>query len=148
MGTTSNSTLRQPGMHDRKIILVYDTQCPACHYYCQLLQIKATVGELVLVNAREPSEIMNEITTSSLDIDQGMVLKMGDALYYGSDAINILSRIGSRSGIFNKLNYWIFRSRTVSNLLYPILRYVRNLLLKLLGKSKINNLAIHGNDKF
>ena len=135
-------------MPDNEILLVYDTQCPACDYYCQLVRIRESVGQLQLVDAREPSEIMDEITSTGLDIDQGMVLKMGESMYYGADAIHILSLLGTRSGVFNRTNYWIFRSRTVSRVLYPILRFFRNLLLKLLGRTKINNLNKEGNDRF
>ena len=91
---------------------------------------------------------MEEITAQGLDIDQGMVLKMGGQLYYGADAIHALALIGGRSGIFNRMNYWMFKSKTASSIFYPILRFFRNLLLKILGKSKINNLNTKGNDKF
>ena len=135
-------------MSDNDVILVYDKECPACNTYCQMVRIRETVGELKLVDAREPSEIMDEITASALDIDQGMVLKMGNALYYGADAIHMLSLIGSSSGVFNRINYWAFRSKAVANILYPVLRFFRNLLLKILGRTKINNLHIDGNDRF
>ncbi|MEJ2452170.1 MAG: DCC1-like thiol-disulfide oxidoreductase family protein [Gammaproteobacteria bacterium] len=135
-------------MTDQQILLVYDKQCPACHFYCQLVRIRDSVGDLKLVDARAPSEVMDEITAAGLDIDQGMVLKLGDALYYGADAIHMLSLIGSRSGVFNRVNYWLFRSKAISGVVYPILRFFRNLLLKLLGKTKINNLKVEGNDRF
>jgi predicted DCC family thiol-disulfide oxidoreductase YuxK len=135
-------------MTDEQILLVYDKECPACNNYCRMVRIRESVGDLKLVDAREPSDVMGEITAAGLDIDQGMVLKMGDSLYYGSDAIHMLSLIGSRSGVFNRLNYWVFRSKTLSRILYPILRFFRNLLLKILGKTKINNLELEGNDKF
>jgi hypothetical protein len=82
------------------------------------------------------------------EIDQGMVLKMGDALYYGADAIHALALIGSSSGAFNRLNYWIFRSAWRAAVLYPVLRNFRNVLLKALGKTKINNLGLAGNSRF
>ena len=135
-------------MPDTKILLVYDYQCPACNYYCHLVRVRESVGELILVDARIPSEIMDEITAAGLDIDQGMVLKMGNALYYGTDAVHMLSLIGSPSGFFNRVNYWAFRSNMVSKVLYPVLRFFRNLLLKVLGKTKINNLNIDGNNNF
>ena len=135
-------------MQDKEILLVYDTQCPACNYYCQLVRIRESVGKLTLIDAREPSEVMSEITAAGLDIDQGMVLKMGDAMYYGSDAIHMLSLLGSSSGFFNRINYWLFRTKSASKILYPILRFFRNLLLKVLGRTKINNLNIEGNDQF
>jgi predicted DCC family thiol-disulfide oxidoreductase YuxK len=131
-----------------EILLVYDKQCPACDAYCQVVRIRESVGELRIVDARENSDILREITGRGLDIDQGMVVKMGDQLYYGADAIHALALIGSRSGVFNRLNYWIFKSKTVSRWLYPALRAGRNLLLKMLGKTKINNLGVPGNDRF
>jgi predicted DCC family thiol-disulfide oxidoreductase YuxK len=131
-----------------EILLVYDTECPACDAYCRLVRICDSVGKLKLVNAREPGPIMDEITARGLDIDQGMVLKIGGQLYYGSDAIHALALISSRSGVFNRLNYRIFKSRFLSRVIYPILRFCRNLLLKILGKSKINNLGLENNERF
>jgi len=131
-----------------EILLVYDHECPACNAYCQVVRIRESVGELRIVDAREDSGVMNEITSQGLDIDQGMVLKMGNHLYYGSDAVNTLALIGTRSGIFNRINYWIFKSKKISSIVYPVLRFFRNLVLKILGKTKINNLEISGNDKF
>ncbi len=135
-------------MKREEILLVYDHECPACNAYCQVVRIRESVGELRIVDAREDSGVMNEITSQGLDIDQGMVLKMGNHLYYGSDAVNTLALIGTRSGIFNRINYWIFKSKKISSIVYPVLRFFRNLVLKILGKTKINNLEISGNDKF
>jgi predicted DCC family thiol-disulfide oxidoreductase YuxK len=131
-----------------EILLVYDKECPACDNYCQVVRIRESVGELKIVNARESSEVMNEITSMGMDIDQGMVLKMGGQFYYGADAIHALALISSQSGVLNRLNYWIFKSKGISHVLYPVLKFFRNLLLKTLGRTKINNLHADGNDKF
>jgi predicted DCC family thiol-disulfide oxidoreductase YuxK len=131
-----------------QILLVYDKECPVCDAYCQVVRIRESVGDLRIVNARESSDVMKEITDMGLDIDQGMVVKMEGQIYYGSDAIHALSLISSRSGVFNRLNYWIFRSERGSQFLYPLLRAFRNLLLKFLGKTRINNLNQENNVKF
>jgi len=133
---------------DREILLVYDAQCPACDLYCRLARIRKSVGELKLVDAREASPVLQEITAAGLDIDQGMVLKIGSEMYYGAEAIHMLSMLSTRSGFFNRLVYWLFRSRRVSRFLYPLLRGCRNLLLKLLRKTRINNLEIADNSRF
>ncbi|MDZ7661833.1 DCC1-like thiol-disulfide oxidoreductase family protein [Thiohalophilus sp.] len=135
-------------MQHPEILLVYDKECPLCHAYCQLVRIRESVGDLRIVDARQNSEILREITDNRLDIDQGMVLKMGDKLYYGADAIHMLALISQRSGVFNRFNYWLFSSKRLSQVLYPVFRFFRNLLLKALGKTKINNLDIPGNEKF
>jgi predicted DCC family thiol-disulfide oxidoreductase YuxK len=135
-------------MTNKQILLIYDKECPACHFYCQIVRIRQSVGELVLIDARENPEVLKEVTAKGLDIDQGMVLKMDGQLYYGSDAIHLLALLSGRSGVFNRLNYWLFSSKKVAAILYPILRYCRNLLLKILGKTKINNLKQEDNDRF
>ena len=135
-------------MLNEDVLLVYDKECPFCDNYCRLVRVREAVGNLKIINARESSAIMDEITASGLDIDQGMVLKLEGQLYYGSDAIHALALFSSRSGIFNRLNYWVFRSRRLSHFLYPLLRFSRNFALKILRKTKINNLNIAGNDRF
>ena len=131
-----------------EILLIYDKECPACDTYCQIVKIRETVGNLKIIDAREKSKVLEEITELGLDIDQGMVLKMEDQLYYGSDAIHALALISSRSGLLNRINYWIFKSKSVSSWVYPVLRLFRNLLLKMLGKTKINNLGAPDNERF
>ncbi|MBT8115163.1 MAG: DUF393 domain-containing protein [Arenicella sp.] len=136
------------GATENDIALVYDTQCPVCSMYCRMVRLRQSVGELRLVDARHGGSLVDEITARGWDIDQGMVLKLQDELYYGADAIHALSLISSRSGVFNRLNFWIFKTPTVAKLLYPLLRGGRNLLLKVLRRNKINNLAKPGNDQF
>jgi predicted DCC family thiol-disulfide oxidoreductase YuxK len=131
-----------------EVLVVYDKECPACDYYCTMVRIKESVGRLVLVDARDGGPLMDEITAKGLDIDQGMVVKIGTEMYYGSDAIHVLALMGTNKGFFNRLCYWSFRSKSVSHVLYPMLRACRNLLLKLLGKTKINNLKVAGHDHF
>ena len=91
---------------------------------------------------------MDDVTAVGWDIDQGMVLKVNDVLFYGADAIHGLALLGSPVGVFNRLNYWLFSSKKRATLLYPVLRGCRNLLLKVLGKTKINNLKRPGNERF
>ena len=134
---------------ERKAVdLVYDSQCPACDFYCNLVHIRESIGELNLVDARDNPKILQEITAKGWDIDEGMVLRVDNQLYYGSDAIHALSLLGTRSGFFNRLNYWVFKSGKRSQILYPFLRGCRGFLLKLLRRTRINNLEINGRDRF
>src|SRR3546814_5990964 len=78
------------------ILLVYDRECPACDTYCRWVRVRPSAGRLHLVNARESTAVMEEITMAGLDIDQGMVVKTGGRRYYGSDAIHTLDRKSTR----------------------------------------------------
>jgi predicted DCC family thiol-disulfide oxidoreductase YuxK len=131
-----------------EILLVYDKHCPVCDSYCRLVRIEESIGDLKLIDARESSDALEEITTLGLDIDQGMVLKKGREIHYGSDAIHALARMSNQSSLFNRLNYLLFSSKRVSRFLYPALRSCRNLLLKILGKTKVNNLGRKNNERF
>ena len=128
-------------MDQSDIILVYDKECVGCKYYCQIIKIREELGELKLVNARETSEIMDEINNLGLDMDKGMVLKMGDKFYYGADAINALALISSRSDLFNHINHWLFRSKRRADFIFPVMMKFRKIMLKLSGKPDIENLG-------
>ena len=127
-------------MSENKLVLVYDDECPVCRNYVQMLRIRESIGELKLVNARDGGELVDEITAKGINLDQGMVLIMDGKTYYNSDTIHALALISSPSGIVNRFNYWIFKSKYRSYFLYPILRFLRGVLLTILGKKKLNNL--------
>ncbi|MET0357121.1 MAG: DCC1-like thiol-disulfide oxidoreductase family protein [Cellvibrio sp.] len=120
--------------------LVYDGECPVCRTYCKYIRIRDAIGNLRLVDARQPGALMDEITAAGLDIDQGMVLKFKDVIYYGPDAIHMLTLLSSPFGIFNRINYYVFSSKIGAKIFYPIGKAFRVLLLKLLGIKYIGNL--------
>ena len=122
------------------IWLVYDGECPVCKTYCKYIRIREAVGNLQLVDARQPSAIMDEITAAGLDIDQGMVLKFERVIYYGADAIHMLTLLSSPSGLFNRVNYYLFSSKLGAKILYPLGKALRSLILTLLGIRAIENL--------
>jgi hypothetical protein len=105
-----------------------------------MVRIRETTGNLRLIDAREPGPLMDEITAAGLDIDQGMVLKFKDVIYYGEDAIHMITLLSSPSGLFNRFSYVLFGSKWGAAIFYPVCKSLRNLLLKLLGVTYINNL--------
>ncbi len=131
---------------ERELELAYDGECPVCRFYSRKIDISE--GSLLRVDARSSSQLMDEITAAGLDIDRGMVLRDGDTLYFGSDAMHQLALRSSGQGVFNRIVALVFRSRRASRLLYPVLVACRNLLLKIRGKSRINNLGKDGDDRF
>ena len=93
-----------------------------------------------MIDARHPSQLMDEITAAGLDIDQGMVVKFKDVVYYGADAIHILTLLSTPSGIFNRVNYYVFSTRIGAKVFYPLGKAFRTVLLKVLGIRYIENL--------
>lgn len=124
--------------------LVYDGECPVCTTWCRYARIRDAVGELQLIDARQPGPLMDEITAAGLDIDQGMVLKFKDVLYYGPDAIWMMSLLSTPVGWFNRLNHWCFGSQRRARIFYPLGKAFRNVVLKVMGIQYIGNLQKAG----
>ena len=118
--------------------LVYDGECPVCNAYVRVVRFKKAAGNIELVNARDGGRIVDRIVDEGLDLDEGMVLWYGGRYYHGADCIHMLALLSSSSGILNRMNATIFRSRIAAKYLYPVLRFGRNTLLKILGRSPLH----------
>jgi len=123
----------------KEVWLIYDGECPICSPTANALKIRDAVGTLHLINARENHPILNEIKNAGLNLDEGMVVKIDNKLYHGADAQHVLALIGTTQDWFNRINVWLFRSKTLAKLIYPIMRALRNMLLKIKKVSKLNN---------
>jgi hypothetical protein len=120
--------------------LVYDGECPVCRTYCMRARINEAVGTLHLVDARQPGPLMDEINAARLDIDQGMVVKFKDVMYYGPEAMRVLTLMATPAGWFNRASYLFFGGERRSRFFYPLGKAFRNLVLKLCGIKYIENL--------
>jgi predicted DCC family thiol-disulfide oxidoreductase YuxK len=118
--------------------IVYDGQCPFCSRYVQLVRLRESLGRVQLVDARKGGPEVDEVRQAGLDLDEGMVLKLDGRLYHGADCIHMVALLSTPSSWFNRVNAAMFRSRTASRLLYPVLRTGRNTVLRMLGRSKLN----------
>lgn len=117
--------------------IVYDGECPFCSRYVTMLRLRETLGPVALVNARDGGPEVAEARAAGLDLDEGMVLKLDGRFYHGDDCIHRLALLTTPSGTFNRVNAAIFRSRTASKVLYPVLRTGRNAVLRLLGRRRL-----------
>ena len=137
MSTDSGGLAAMTTLPGGEAWLVYDGECPFCSAYVRYLRVRESLGRVHLVNARDGHPVVDEIRARGLDLDDGMVLKLGGRFYHGADCINVLALLSTGSGGFNRLNATIFRSPAASRYLYPVLRAGRNAVLQLLGRKKL-----------
>ena len=123
--------------------LVYDGDCPFCSGFVKRLRIEAALGPLTLINARDGGEIVDDLRRRGYDLDEGMVLVLGDRRFHGDEALHRLALMSTPYGWFNRANAWLFSNRTLSRLSYPLLRAGRNAVLRLLGRSRISDSHPH-----
>ena len=126
-------------LREKYISIIYDGDCPFCRNYCKLTRLRDAYGKVELINAREKSRLITEIHAKGYDLNEGMVVKFNGQIYYGSEAINILALLSSRSTIFNKLTAFLFSSKQVSTFIYPVLKACRNCTLFILGRPPIEH---------
>ena len=127
-------------MSNRTVIVVYDEQCPFCSAYVKLLHLKEQ-HTVELVNARGEHAVLVEVDQQGLDLDEGMVVKLGEQWFHGADAMQRLALLSSDNGLLRRFSSWVFASPGRSRVLYPGLRAGRNAVLRLLGRQKVNNLG-------
>ncbi|MGR9107944.1 MAG: DCC1-like thiol-disulfide oxidoreductase family protein [Gammaproteobacteria bacterium] len=120
------------------IFLLYDGDCPFCNRYVHYVRIQKALGQLQLVNAREGGPLTDAIRKRGIDLNEGMVLVLGENYYFGSECMNRLALMSTGSGWFNALNGLIFSRPRLSRLLYPCLKFGRRITLMLLGRSKLD----------
>jgi predicted DCC family thiol-disulfide oxidoreductase YuxK len=118
-------------------LLIYDGECPFCSAYVRYLRLRDSIGPVHLVNARDGGAVVEELRRAKLDLDEGMVLKIGERYYHGADCIHALACLSSPVTPFNRINALIFKSPVLSRWLYPVLRAGRNCVLRILGRAKI-----------
>jgi predicted DCC family thiol-disulfide oxidoreductase YuxK len=119
--------------------LVYDGDCPFCSATARMYRLKKSVGDLHVINAREASgtEIMREITAAKLDLNEGIVARFDGRLYHGAEALHLLALLGSDNDWLNRLNVGLFRNRATVNVAYPAMKFLRNTVLKMMGRKPI-----------
>ena len=121
--------------------IVYDGECPYCSRFVEMLRLRAAIGDVKLVNARDDHPIVAWIREKKIDLNEGLVFIQNGKVSHGHECIHKIALLTSPSDAFNRLNALIFRSDTAARLLYPILRFGRNTTLKLLGRRKLDSAA-------
>lgn len=118
--------------------IVYDGACPFCSAYVRLLRLRESTGPVELVSARDSQHpVVCSLKASGYDLNEGMAFVQDDRIYHGEECMTRLALLSSSSGFFNRMNAAIFRSATLSKILYPVLRFGRNVALRLLGRKDI-----------
>ena len=116
-------------------LLIYDGDCPACRFYCQGLEVGGDgaggvkAAEVELVNFRKDESWKTSLTVNC-DPDKTILLVRGNEVYKGGDALHQLTKVSvHRSGLVRALSF-IFRRRGLARLIYPVLRLMRDALVK------------------
>jgi len=121
------------------ITIIYDGDCPLCNDYIHRLRLVESCGAVQLVDARAESALTRSYWALGYDLDEGMILVVGDAVYYGAAAATALARLSSNSTLFNRIYHWILSHETIGKLAYPLMKACRRIALRLKGRKGLAN---------
>lgn len=114
--------------------LLYDGHCPFCSKFARLIRLRQSLGEFRMLDARNGGPEFELTKVAGLSLDHGMVLSLDGQLYHAAECLHVIALISTPVGLFNRVNAMVFRSRRMSHLAYPVLRFFRNLTLRVLGR--------------
>lgn len=127
----------QATMRSQSLSIFYDGECPVCSRYVRYLRLSDGNIAVSLTDLRDHPEKVAEFRATGFNVDEGMIVALDKQTYHGVHAVQVLALLSTPSGVFNRCNRWVFSRRWLAKLLYPILVSGRNLLLMLLGRTKI-----------
>lgn len=109
-----------------EVRILYDGECPVCTAYSRFTRLRRR-HDVELVDARHAPELVRDLRERGVEIDEGMVVLVDGEVHHGDDAVAFLEMEGRWSLLPS--TRWIRR-------LYPLAWRFRNLLLRVLGRSR------------
>tara|TARA_Y100000589_G_C27119549_1_gene615783 strand:- start:1045 stop:1443 length:399 start_codon:yes stop_codon:yes gene_type:complete len=113
-----------------EIKFIYDGECPFCTFFAELIELKSSLKNLQILDARKNKPLIKKLFEEGYDINKGSIIQYGTTTINGSEAVNfICKRIDNPSDSLMKFLKIIFRSKSRTAMLFPILVYLRKIIL-------------------
>ena len=121
---------------NQKIVIVYDGKCPFCNSYVRLMALRRAVDKVVLIDARSDDPIACKIG-AQYDLDEGMAVLYGGKVYYGADAVILISALTCDGSWVARSLAVLLRNPRRAKFFYPIMKFGRRVTLRILGVPSI-----------
>lgn len=112
--------------------VIYDGECPFCSRYAAMVRLRERGITVRLHDAREPETFALFPEAARFDLDEGMLARWQGQWHHGEEAMLVISRLSRTAPLAG-----LMRHERLGAALYPVLRFGRNLALKIRGRSKI-----------
>ena len=117
-----------------RLILYYDGLCPICTRYRDYVAVRRAV-DLELRDARDHRSEIAALANAGHDINQGMILVTPGGVLHGADAIVAVRAYTRGLGVGDTVVRSFLNAPWLIRTVYPLARGVRQLLLRVLGRS-------------
>ena len=115
----------------------YDGQCPFCNKFAQLIELKGSIPNLQIKNARDNLPELTNLYKQGYDLDKGAILVKDNEILHGSIAIAwICGQIDKPSDALLETIRVLFSSKSRTKVFFPLLIWSRRIILFLKGISR------------
>ena len=122
----------------KKINLYYDEECPFCKEYSKYVELRKKY-DIKIFNARESIDKIKVFRNKGFDINDGMIIEYESEIFQGSDAVKIIDNYIDKKSVLDQFISVIINLPGFKLVVYPIVKFLRIMILKLLGRNpKIN----------
>ena len=121
------------------ITIIYDGYCPLCSDYIQRLRLIESSGPVHMVDARAETAIARSYWAQGYNLDEGMIVVIGNAVYYGAEAATALARLSSNNRLFYQICHWLLSHGAIARLAYPLMKACRRIALRIKGRKGLSN---------
>ena len=124
-------------VNEHDLIIVYDGKCPFCNNYVRLMALREIIGSVELIDARSAHPVVLRLEALGYNFDDGMAALYGGKIYYGADAVILISTMARGNRWTAKMLAGILASPARARLFYPIMKFGRRITLWSLGIGSI-----------
>lgn len=118
--------------------VLYDGECPVCSRFVAWSRLRDIRPNMRMIDARQAPDLVQQFRKDGIEINDTMVVKLGDLTLHGADAFTMVTKLSEpRTGVTTSLLKWLASSR-LSGPAYPLMVAGRKLLLLLLRRGLIN----------
>jgi predicted DCC family thiol-disulfide oxidoreductase YuxK len=118
--------------------VLYDGECPACRMYMGIARLRELYPDLRIIDARAAPELVAEVRRQGFEVNDGMMVKLGETIHFGAEATRVIAEMGAKHEVRSRrVALAFFGTAPWSRALYPWLNRGRQLLLRLLGRKLI-----------
>ena len=118
-------------------LIIYDGECVYCKNFVAMVRLQASIGPVVLINARSEDPRVLKFKKQGYDLNKGMIFYHNGTVFFGADAVNAMALLSIESSFFNWVIKRAFKYVWVAKILFPFLRLGRFLTLRIRGISDI-----------
>ena len=119
--------------------VIYDGECPFCSNFVSLSRLQDLGYKVTLINARDNANPIVGELSKSYNLDNGMIVIVGDEILYGASAASFIATGFVKQDLISRIYRGLLKRDNISKLIYPVLVIMRKIYFKVIGKKLINN---------